>query len=131
MANFYLDNDVPVQLGPELHTRGHHTLHTRSQPGMRKAKDGHQLAFAVEHGLIAVTCNRRDFLLLHYAWRTWMGRWCGALPHFGILLLPHGVSDVTLAQAIDAHVGSAAFSPNELYELLPTLIWTHHPFPPP
>lgn len=130
MARFYIDNDVPVQLAEELQAWGHVALHTRDQPGMNVARDSHQFFFAVQGDYVLVVHNRKDFVLLHDAWRRWMGAWCGDRAHPGILIVPQHVPAATLAQAIHDHVTSGVTLTNQLYEWSPAAGWRQRPFQP-
>lgn len=84
---FYLDNDVSLDLVPLLRERGHEVTSTRDLR-LYRASDVDQLLTAVRNGWVLVTCNRRDFTLLHDAWQTWPAAFGLALPpHRGILAL--------------------------------------------
>lgn len=87
MADLYLDNDVSLRLAPLLRAAGHEVTTTRELGGTT-ATDDAQLLIAVQNRWILVTSNRRDFRLLHDAWRTWAPAFGLALPtHPGILVL--------------------------------------------
>lgn len=87
MADLYLDNDVSLRLAPLLRIAGHEVVTTRGL-GVVTATDDAQLLTAAQDGWILVTPNRRDFRLLHDAWRTWAPAFGLALPsHPGILVL--------------------------------------------
>ena len=70
MADFYLDNDVSLRLAPLLRSVGHRVTTTR-ELGLSAASDDAQLLTAARNGWILITHNRRDFMMLHDAWRTW------------------------------------------------------------
>ncbi|MGH2449075.1 MAG: DUF5615 family PIN-like protein [Chloroflexota bacterium] len=80
MAELYLDNDVSLRLVPLLRAAGHEVTTTRGL-GVTAATDDAQLLIAARNGWTLVTSNRRDFRLLHDAWRTWP-------PAFGLALPP-------------------------------------------
>lgn len=89
MPRFYLDNDVSLGLVPLLKERGH-TLETARGLGHSAAGDDAQLLIAVQRQATLVTYNRRDFELLHDAWRTWPTAFSLDFPpHSGILTLAH------------------------------------------
>jgi hypothetical protein len=90
LAAFYLDNDVSLALAPLLQEYGHDVTSTRDLRLFR-AGDVDQLHTAVRNGWVLVTYNRRDFTLLHDAWRTWPAAFGLTLPsHRGILALDPG-----------------------------------------
>ena len=61
--NFLLDHDVPDELSYLLEHLGHHVDRLRDVLS-RTSSDAATLEYAVEHGLIVITCNRADFLQL-------------------------------------------------------------------
>lgn len=73
--NFFLDNDVPVELGRMLRRKGHH-VEILKEVLPRNAEDIVALRHAVSGSMVAVTCNRRDFLKL-----------AASEPHIGIIIL--------------------------------------------
>jgi hypothetical protein len=90
VADFHLDSDVSLLLAPLLRSAGHTVVAARDL-GLAAATDDAQFVAAVHPGRILVTHNRRDFTLLHDAWRTWPAAFGLALPpHPGILALDHG-----------------------------------------
>lgn len=89
MADFYLDNDVSRRLALVL--RGHeHNVITSRDLDLAQARDPHQLLTAALRGLILVTHNVKDFVLLQEAWVLWPAAWGIAEnpAHAGIFLLP-------------------------------------------
>ncbi|MBI5696507.1 MAG: DUF5615 family PIN-like protein [Nitrospirae bacterium] len=60
----YLDEDIPGPLCRALTNRGVDVL-TTAEAGNLGRTDTFQLAFAAKHGRILVTCNKKDFVLLH------------------------------------------------------------------
>ncbi len=94
MADFYLDNDVSLRLAPLLRSVGHRVTTTRDL-GLSGASDDAQLLTAARNGWILITHNRRDFMMLHDAWRTWPAAFGLALPpHPGSLVLDQALPDV-------------------------------------
>jgi hypothetical protein len=89
VARLYLDSDVSVRLAPLLREAGHDAA-TTEELGQRRATDDEQLLTAVREIRTVVTHNRRDFLLLHDAWRRWPVGLGAVFPaHAGILVLDH------------------------------------------
>lgn len=116
MAEFYLDSDVPLLLGRLLRRAGHVVAAAR-ELGLGAATDDAQLLAAVRGGRLLVTHNRRDFTLLHDAWRSWPPAFGLALPaHPEILVLDQAPPGV-LFESIEVLL--AATSPparrNELF----------------
>jgi predicted nuclease of predicted toxin-antitoxin system len=74
-VNFFLDHDVPDGLSHLLEHLGHR-VHRLRDALPRRASDTDALEYALDHGLILITCNRDDFL------RLVRGR-----PHHGIVIL--------------------------------------------
>ena len=87
MASFYTDHNVDLELAALLRAAGYEAWTTRDL-ARETAKDGAQLLLAAERGWTLVTQNRKDFELLHDAWRVWTAAWAVASQHAGILVLP-------------------------------------------
>jgi predicted nuclease of predicted toxin-antitoxin system len=73
-VDFYLDENVSDRMGEALERRGHDVLITRNLRSVG-VDDARQLANAARLGRLLVTHNRRDFVLLHRAWRRWSHDW--------------------------------------------------------
>jgi hypothetical protein len=89
---FNVDEDVPVALASELQAIGYQAV-AAEQVGNKGLRDAEQLAYAWREGMILVTCNAKDFALLHEAWTLWPTIWgvaSDALGHEGILVIPNG-----------------------------------------
>jgi hypothetical protein len=88
VAGIYLDADADApDLGDLLRGAGHRIVLTTAV-GRRRAHDDEQLAYAAQNGLILVTFNNHDYLLLQRAWRHWSDVW-SVTPrpsHAGILV---------------------------------------------
>ena len=117
MASFFLDEDVSANLADLLRSYGHTVtdVHDERREGI---PDPRQLLFASDRGLIVVTHNRRDFLLLHDAWLTWTHEWRMVHRHSGILVVDQlPPADLHIAaRAIHDHVSDPAMSlRNALY----------------
>jgi hypothetical protein len=99
MAAFYLDEDVPEALATLLVALGH-TATTARAANRKGLPDYAQLWHAALHGWVFITLNRKDYALLHRAWRLWGV----AQQHPGILIAPHvpRANLAGLATAIDA-----------------------------
>ena len=63
-VKLYLDEDVPLSFGEALRTRGVDALSTQ-KAGNKGCTDLEQLLFAVKHGRVIITHNKKDFMLLH------------------------------------------------------------------
>jgi hypothetical protein len=65
-VNLYLDDDTGLlALPPQARAVGIEAFRS-DDLGMRGASDEQHLEFATARNLVLVTCNRRDFLRLHY-----------------------------------------------------------------
>jgi Domain of unknown function (DUF5615) len=107
VAAFYLDSDVSVRLAPWLRVAGHDAV-TSGDQGHRQATDDEQLLIAAQQGRIVLTHNRKDFVLLHDAWRRWPLAWgFPAQAHNGILVLDQH-SERELAAVVDEFVTMSA-----------------------
>ena len=73
--NFFLDHDVPVDITRVLRRKGH-TAQSLADVLPIDTDDLAALRYAVGHGLVVITCNRRDFLRL-----------AATEPHRGIIIL--------------------------------------------
>lgn len=125
MARFYTDNDVPVALADRLRAEGHDATATRDMH-LQRADDDAQLSLAAQRGWILVTHNRKDFRLLHDAWRRW-GRDWGVTPrHPGILIVPQRSAEELIALVRD-FLTLALPLENELYEWSPAAGWSRRP----
>ena len=60
---FLFDDDVPDDLSHLLNHSGHRVTFLR-EVLPREASDAEVVAYAAQHGLILVTCNRDDFVRL-------------------------------------------------------------------
>lgn len=73
--NFLLDHDVPEDLVRILLREAHHVVRL-AEVLERTAPDSMVFAYAKEHGLILITCNRDDFL-----------KFVNDAPHAGMIIL--------------------------------------------
>lgn len=84
MARFYLDEDIPREVGRILTQRSHDVVHVFDLGGRSMIDPEHLLA-AARAGRILVTFNRSDFRQLHQLWIT-LNVWGNShQPHAGIL----------------------------------------------
>jgi hypothetical protein len=97
----YVDEDPHKDLAPRLTDIGHAAVSTE-QLGFKGRSDPWQLAFAAREQRIFVTCNYKDFYMLHEAWTSWSTEWGieERVRHAGILVIPNG-SEVTLDLMVD------------------------------
>ncbi len=61
--NFFLDHDVPVDVGRMLRLKGHGIQYLH-EVLPKTADDLSSLRYAVSRGKVVITCNRGDFLQL-------------------------------------------------------------------
>jgi predicted nuclease of predicted toxin-antitoxin system len=74
-VKFFLDHDVPAELGRMLRLKGHE-VQILSEVLPQETADLSALHYAAGKGMIVITCNRGDFLKL-----------AEAEPHVGIIIL--------------------------------------------
>lgn len=119
MASFYLDHDVPAAIRLALQAFGRDAITSRDLHTER-ANDAEQLFTAAHHGRILITHNRRDFELLHHAWRLWSA----PITPAGILVIQQGRwSAAEAAEELHDFVGSGQMLTNELYGWSPSRGW--------
>ena len=73
--NFFLDHDVPIEVGRVLRLKGH-TVQFLNEVLPITTDDLTALRHAASNAMVVVTCNRRDFLRL-----------AAAQPHAGLIIL--------------------------------------------
>lgn len=86
--NFFLDHDVPDDVGRVLLRKGH-SVQFLAEALPPDADDVAVLRYASGQGLVLVTCNRRDFLRL-----------AQTEPHVGIIILVRRPTRVAECAAI-------------------------------
>jgi Domain of unknown function (DUF5615) len=89
LADFYIDNDVALEVAHLLRVSGH-TAVTARDMGREGDRDDEQLLVASQQGHIFLTHNETDFVLLHDAWQRWSEAWGVSAHHAGILIVPQG-----------------------------------------
>jgi hypothetical protein len=89
LAEFYIDNDVALEVAHLLQVNGH-TVATARDVGRERDRDDEQLLVASQQGHIFLTHNETDFVLLHDAWQRWSEAWGVSARHGGILIAPQG-----------------------------------------
>lgn len=126
MAHIYLDADVKDIYAAMLTDLGH-VVTTTAELGRRRADDAEQLAYAARHGLILVTHNTKDYLLLQHAWRVWFEVWpVEPRPlHSGILGIPQVIGDgiIKMADEIARFLRSTSLLTNRYYECSVGHVW--------
>ena len=92
--SFYFDDDVGAKpVVAQLLARQIDAIRS-TDVGMRGEPDSDHLAYAAAHGRTLITANRRDFLVLHWAW-------LGAeRPHSGIVIMKQRVATGVQVQAL-------------------------------
>lgn len=130
MTAFYLDEDVSFRIMPGLVARGHDVVAAKRHlpPG---TSDHEQLSTAVRLHRTMIIHNRRDFLLLHCAWRDRFPEWGAGPPpaHPGILCLPqhpalHAPAAAEIVHAfVDRDDGELPFLTNRFVRWVPNRGW--------
>ncbi len=129
MADFYLDNDVPVAFALELQVLGH-TVVTARDLRLLNAGDEVHLLNAAQQGRIFASHNKKDFELLHAAWLYWTSVWQIGLEHAGILIVRQ---QKLLAPQMAREIDSLITMPNgrlanQLFDWGPTTGWRRYPY---
>ena len=73
--NFFLDHDVPADVGRVLRLKGH-SVQRLDEVLPNTTDDVPALRYAASRGMVVITCNRRDFLRL-----------ATTEPHAGLIIL--------------------------------------------
>jgi hypothetical protein len=113
MAALYLDEDVRYAATASLAQLGHSVTHTNDY--RKGAKDDLQLLLSADAGWIFVTCNHKDYMLLHDAWQHWSRRWGISPEHAGVLLVDNAWPAALIAERVHAFVTSSRPITNRLY----------------
>jgi predicted nuclease of predicted toxin-antitoxin system len=87
-VNFFLDNDVPGELGRMLRLKGHN-IQILKDVLHQETDDFSVLRYAANKGLVVITCNRGDFLHL-----------AETEPHVGIIILVRRRSRIAECAAV-------------------------------
>ena len=82
---------------------------------MERARDQRVLLASAQTGRTVVTHNRKDFRLLHDAWRDWSAAWGVVAQHSGILIVAEVPAPV-LAEELDRFLAGGPTVENQLYE---------------
>ena len=128
MAALYLDEDVRYRATGDLAGRGHHVTHANNY--RKGAKDDVQLLLAADAGWVFVTCNRKDYVMLHDAWQHWSRRWGIQPEHARILLVENTWPSTLIAERVDAFFAAARPIRNRLYRWVAGRDWVEHVTPP-
>lgn len=128
MADLYLDHNVARQTAVLLRLHDHDVIQT-ARLGQARARDDEQLLTAASLRRTLITHDRRDFELLHDAWRRWSAAWQIDPPHFGILVIPQGESwsSAQAAGEVNRFLASGVPLANELYRWTEERGWVRRP----
>jgi hypothetical protein len=122
----YIDEDPKQELAALLTDIGHESVST-AQLGHKGKSDPWQLAFAARERRIFVTCNSKDFVVLHEAWTSWSSEWgiTDRVSHAGILLIPQhpSIPPSMIVTAIDELVRREESLSNRLFRWRPAIGW--------
>ena len=115
MGLFYLDEDIPPEVGKILAQRSHDVVHVFDL-GIRSTIDPEHLRVAARDERILVTFNRNDFRELHQLWVA-LNAW-GTLdqPHAGILTSWGQIPATQWADLVHAFVGNHESPRNQIWE---------------
>jgi hypothetical protein len=121
----YLDEDIKYDAVALLQMRGHGVVHARDHS--KGSTDGAQLLVAARAGWIVVTCNQRDFLLLHDAWLRWSHDWGVKPEHSGILLVRNHWSAAQVTERVHDFFATPRPISNHLYRWINEQAWVQQP----
>ena len=126
MAGIYTDQPVALEVAEILRADRHHVVTTRDL-GREGATDDAQLLTAAQLGLVLLTHDIADYVLLHDAWRRWSTAG-GVVPrHAGILITPQRWPPSQIADEVNRFLNTGPVLSNELYRWLPGTGWTRRP----
>ena len=115
MARFYLDENVPRQVGQLLSQEGHDSVHAYDL-GNRQTPDPEHLLVAANPGRVLVTFNRKDFGLLHQFW-TALNIWGNLTHHHAGILSSWGqIPDGQWAALIHSFISPEPALDNQMWE---------------
>lgn len=124
MASLYLDEDVHQRVIVLLETRGHSVTHARTQA--KGASDDVQLMIATHAARVLVTCNRKDFVLLHGAWNHWSRDWGVSPQHAGVLVIRNDWPPELTVQHVHEFFALGLPTANRLYRYVAERGWEAH-----
>jgi hypothetical protein len=114
MADLYADRDIGRGVSLGLRALGHTVLMTE-ELGLDTATDDVQFLAAQRYRRIMLTHNRKDFRLLHNAWRGWTTYWGITQRHAGIVVPLQGWQPEREIAVIDTLLRQIESFENELY----------------
>jgi hypothetical protein len=124
VADLYADHNIRRDVRDAMRARGH-ALTITGDLGLGRATDDAQLLVAAEHGLILLTYNHKDFVLLHDAWRRWSTAWGVSPRHVGIIVPKAQWSAERASAEIDRLLAAVASFEDAFYEWHGALGWIH------
>ncbi len=121
MAFILLDHNVARDIAPLLRQAGHGAI-TALDAGMHSAEDDEYVLVSSDRAWTIVTHNKKDFNLLHGAWRRWSTAWGIQHAHAGILVLGEAAPTILANAIIDLLAGDPPLR-NHLYQWRPGRAW--------
>lgn len=103
-----------------------YTIETAKSLGMTASPDYDHLLHATRHGRVLITCNWRDFQLLHGAWKRWTQTWGVQRQHASILVISQQILPQQASATINQQIQSGATLPNELHRYHPKVGWRQY-----
>jgi hypothetical protein len=129
VADFFLDADIDDHLVDLLHNRGHSAL-TTDQASRYNASDDEQLLVATDLNRTLITHDKRDYVLLYRAWRTFAHHWqVEPGNHAGVLIVPQSqiIPYSTVASEIHSLVRQTPGLRGRIFELNVKWGWVERP----
>ena len=103
-----------------------YAVETAKGLGMTASPDSNHLLYATQHGCVLITCNWRDFQLLHGAWKDWTRAWGVRHQHAPILVISQQILPQQASNMIDQQIQSGTALPNELHRYHPKVGWRQY-----
>lgn len=125
MAALHLDHNVARHVGVHLRAMGHDVTSAQRE-GLSRAGDDEHLLVAAEQDRVIITHNRKDFFLLHDAWRRWSAAWQVRPRHAGILVIPTWPPEEA-ARELNTFLQRGLPLSNKLYSWQPSQGWVLRP----
>lgn len=124
MARFYLDHDVGLRLARLLNELGHNATTSLAEQ-TTTLRDSAQLLHATRNERVIVTHNKRDFVELHHAWRSWSSAWNVSERHAGVIVVPQAANWPLrrIAREVEDVLSQANLMENRLYRWTPERGW--------
>lgn len=126
LTDLYLDHNGSERMIPPLRALGYAVANAR-EVGLDAAEDDEHLLFAALQGRVLITRDKKDYRLLHRAWRRWPAARQIDQQHSGILIIPQPPEwqESRAADELHRFLQTAPALRNALYQYMTKTGWTH------